>query len=346
MRLTVRTTPAGVNGRGPLRLDWSATSSTAERQVGYEIEAAPTPEFAAGVQGTGPVAGAGQLDVVAPGGPLRSREVRYLRVRVATDAGWSDWSEPATVEAGLLAPADWQAGAVTLPDDPGARQQSPAPLLRKVFELPGGAPPGPAARHLSRRARGRVNGVRVGDHLLDPGWTAYRQRLLVTSHDVTDLLAAGANVLAGRLGDGWYRGRLGLDPQDDRCRYGRQLGLLAQLEIELPDGSTVTVGTDESWRASTGEVGSADLYDGCRSTCGTAGGLGPARVRRLRVGAGRGRPARPGDPAAAGGAAGPAWCDLPAERSVAPGGASASTPVRTSLGVVRLTHPRPAPATP
>jgi len=263
VRLTVRSTPAGVSGRGPLRLDWSVTSSTAERQVGYEIEAAPTPEFAAGVQGTGPVAGAGQLDVVAPGGPLRSREVRHLRVRVATDAGWSDWSEPATVEAGLLAPADWQAVAVTLPDDPGARQQSPVPLLRRAFELP--AAPRRARLHVTSLGVHEVslNGVRVGDHLLDPGWTAYRQRLLVTSHDVTGLLAAGVNVLAGRLGDGWYRGRLGWDPQEDRCRYGRQVGLLAQLEIELPDGSRVTVGTDESWRAATGEVRSADLYDGC-----------------------------------------------------------------------------------
>jgi alpha-L-rhamnosidase len=263
VRLTVRATPAGVTGTGPLRLDWSVTSSTADRQVGYEVEAAATLEFGAGVRGTGPVAGADQLDVTAPGGPLLSREVRHLRVRVATDAGWSQWSEPATVEAGLLAPADWQAVAVTLPDDPGAREQSPVPLLRKAFALP--AAPRRARLHVSSLGVHEVslNGVRIGDHLLDPGWTAYRQRLLVTSHDVTDLLAAGPNVLAGRIGDGWYRGRLGWDPQEDRCRYGRQVGLLAQLEVELPDGSTVTVGTDGTWRASTGEVRSADLYDGC-----------------------------------------------------------------------------------
>ena len=93
VHVTVRTTPPGVTGRGPLRLDWSVTSSTAGRQVGYEIQAAPTQDFAAGVEGTGPVAGADQLDVTAPGGPLRSREVRHLRVRVATDAGLSAWSE-------------------------------------------------------------------------------------------------------------------------------------------------------------------------------------------------------------------------------------------------------------
>ena len=70
-------------------------------------------------------------------------------------------------------------------------------------------------------------------------------------------------MLAGVLGDGWYRGRIGWDPEDDRGRYGRQLGLLAQLEVELADGGTIVVATDENWRASTGEIRSADHYDGC-----------------------------------------------------------------------------------
>jgi alpha-L-rhamnosidase len=259
----VRWTPDAVAGRGPLRLDWSVTSTSSTTQVGYEIQAAATTAFDAGVHTTGPVPGPDQLDVAAPGGPLRSREVRHLRVRVATGAGWSAWSEPATVTAGLLGAADWQAVAVTLPDDPGRRAQAPSPLLRKGFRLPAA----PVRARLHATSLGvhdlRINGTRVGDHLLDPGWTAYGQRLLVTSHDVTGLLAAGANVLAGVLGDGWYRGRLGWDPQEDRCRYGREVGLLAQLEVELADGSTVTVGTDGSWRASTGEIRSADLYDGC-----------------------------------------------------------------------------------
>jgi alpha-L-rhamnosidase len=338
VRLTVRSTSAGVTGRGPLRLDWSVTSSTADRQLGYEVQAAPTPEFAAGIDSTGPVAGADQLDVTAPGGRLLSREVRHLRVRVATDAGWSEWSEPATVEAGLLAPADWQAVAVTLPDDPGAREQSPVPLLRNAFELP--AAPRRARLHVTSLGvhEVSVNGVRVGDHLLDPGWTAYRQRLLVTSHDVTDLLTAGPNVLGGRVGDGWYRGRLGWDPQEDRCRYGRQVGLLAQLEIELPDGSTRTVGTDATWRASTGEIRSADLYDGCavdlrhrRPGWDRPGyddsGWTPAAVVPLDPAILRPRVAPPVRVVRT----------FRAERSVAPGGAVRLDAGQNVAGVVRLT---------
>ncbi len=259
----VRATPEGRAGRAPLRLDWRVASTTGSRQVAYEIQASRDPSFGAGVLGTGPVEDSRQLDVVAPGGPLRSRETRHLRVRVATEAGWSPWSGVTTVEAGLLAITDWTAVAVTLPDDPGARMQSPVPLLRKAFRL--AATPRRARLHVTSLGvhEVRLNGVRVGDHLLDPGWTAYQRRLVAVTHDVTGLLAEGDNVLAGLLGDGWYRGRLGWDPQEDRCRYGRQVALLAQLEVELADGSIVTVVTDDTWRASTGEIRSADLYDGC-----------------------------------------------------------------------------------
>jgi alpha-L-rhamnosidase len=261
--LAVRRSPAGLGGRSPLRVDWSIESTSSDRQLAYELQSAPTPGFDEGVVGTGPVEGSGQLDVVAPGGLLRSREVRHLRVRVATESGWSAWSTPATVEAGLLSADDWTASAVTLPDDPGVREQSPSPLLRKTFPLP--APPVRARLHVTSLGvhEVRINGARVGDDLLDPGWTAYDERLLVTTHNVTRLLNEGENVLGGLLGDGWYRGRLGSRPDDNRRRYGDQLGLLAQLEIQLSDGSTVTVATDDTWRASTAEIRSADLYDGC-----------------------------------------------------------------------------------
>jgi alpha-L-rhamnosidase len=272
--LAARPSPDGLAGRAPLRLDWSiaagrsaadpaAGTDTPTRQVAYEVQTAPTATFDRAVESTGIREDPGQLAVEAPGGPLRSREVRYLRVRVATERGWSAWSGPHRVEAGLLHPQDWSATAITLPDDPGARAQSPVPLLRRAFVLP--ATPVRARLYVTSLGvhEVRINGVRVGDHLLDPGWTPYHERLLVTTHDVTDLLVAGRNVVAGRLGDGWYRGRLGFDPGNDRGRYGDRLGLLAQLEVELPDGTALTVATDGTWRASTGEIRAADLYDGC-----------------------------------------------------------------------------------
>ncbi len=71
----------------------------------------------------------------------------------------------------------------------------------------------------------------------------------------------GRNAIGAILGDGWYRGRLG--PHGGRRNiYGNRLALLAQLEVEHTDGTTTVVDTDESWRAATGPILAADLYDG------------------------------------------------------------------------------------
>ncbi len=107
-----------------------------------------------------------------------------------------------------------------------------------------------------------INGHQVSDDLLSPGWTPYDERLLSDTYDVTALLRPGSNVIAAALGDGWYRGRLGWNPDGDRAHYGTELGLIAQLEIELADGSTQRVVSDGTWRSSIGEIRRADLYDG------------------------------------------------------------------------------------
>ena len=54
-----------------------------------------------------------------------------------------------------------------------------------------------------------LNGQRVGDHVLAPGWTSYHHRLRYQTFDVTALLRTGDNAIGARLADGWYRGRLG-----------------------------------------------------------------------------------------------------------------------------------------
>ena len=87
-----------------------------------------------------------------------------------------------------------------------------------------------------------INGQPVTDELLNPGWSSYDHRLLAATYDVTALLSFGRNVVSGALGDGWYRGPLGRDPAGgDRARYGTDLGLIAQLEIELTDESLIRV---------------------------------------------------------------------------------------------------------
>ena len=91
-----------------------------------------------------------------------------------------------------------------------------------------------------------INGRPVSDDLLAPGWTPYRHRLLADTYDVTRLLTPGRNAIGAVLGDGWYRGRLGWDAADDRCRYGRaaRAARPARDRLRRRDAPVVAIGPE------------------------------------------------------------------------------------------------------
>jgi alpha-L-rhamnosidase len=243
------------------RLSWSLASDRPDLlQHAYEVQVAADRSFSGAVFG-----GEVESDVVTdhpwPAEPLRSREVRYWRVRVRTDLGWTAWSQPARVEAALLDGMDWTARPVHVPSDRGRSSPGPVPLLRREFALP--AEPVSARLYVTSLGvhRTAVNGRPVSDELLEPGWTSYPNRLLYATYDVTGLLVPGRNAVSAAVGDGWYRGHLTW--HKNRNIYGDTSALLAQLEVTLADGSTVTVVTDDQWRGGYGDLRAADLYDGC-----------------------------------------------------------------------------------
>ncbi|MFC8596927.1 family 78 glycoside hydrolase catalytic domain [Isoptericola sp. NPDC057191] len=243
----------GIGTAAP-RLSWTRTGDGGV-QRGYEVRLRTADGATEVGHGTGP----DQVLVPWPFRALRSRERVRVEVRAQTDAGWSPWSDPLELEAGLLAPADVEARFVS-PRDVGGLDGG-AVVLARELELAG---PVSSAR-LYVTAHGVydawIGGRRVGDHLLDPGWTAYDARLRYQTYDVTEhLRAPGAHRLAVGLGNGWYRGQLTWTHQRDS--YGDRLALLAQLEITYADGRRQTVVTDESWRAGTTGVLADDLYDG------------------------------------------------------------------------------------
>lgn len=85
-----------------------------------------------------------------------------------------------------------------------------------------------------------VNGVRVGDGYLAPGWTSYNKTLQVQEYDITPLVQEGENVLSLTVGEGWYRGPLTWEKKCDT--YGKQTGVCADLAA---DGKNI-LSTDES----------------------------------------------------------------------------------------------------
>ncbi|MCP1415570.1 glycoside hydrolase family 78 protein [Paenarthrobacter sp. A20] len=198
-----------------------------------------------------------------PRQPLTSRERIGLQVRVwgHGEESPSAWSEELACEAGLLIPTDWTAKAVSPEWSEDLDSDQPVALLRRSFEVPAGV----ESARLYVTAHGtyevEINGQKVGEEVLAPGWTKYDQRLRYSTFDVTDHIVAGENVLGAWLADGWYRGRIGFKG-GTRNVYGQERALLAQLELTYNDGTLETVGTDETWKASPSPIVLASFYDG------------------------------------------------------------------------------------
>ena len=153
-------------------------------------------------------------------------------------------------------PERWAASWIDpeLPHDRERRQV--ASVLRRRFTLDR---TGNAVLHITCHGlyEAVLNGQRVGDFVLAPGTGDYHKRLCVQAYDVSDLVRKGENELLVTLGDGWYRGSVGIDGL--RNFYGEDLALLCQLEIDgIP-----AVCSDGSWEASqNGPTRENDLQQG------------------------------------------------------------------------------------
>jgi alpha-L-rhamnosidase len=106
-----------------------------------------------------------------------------------------------------------------------------------------------------------LNGKRVGDDVLSPGWTDYRELVKYQTYDVTAQLMAGKNALGALLAPGWYSAPLQWFQQPNN--YGNTPpALRAQLRIEHADGSVEWVVADPSWQANTSYILHSEIYDG------------------------------------------------------------------------------------
>ena len=184
----------------------------------------------------------------------------YWNVRV-----WDEQGHPcapsatASFETAKFAPSDWSATWIT---DHKDKEFEPAPLFRKSFPI----------RQEIKDARLYVasagyhelflNGKRVGDSYLEPGYTHFDKRILYVTHDVTSLLESGDNVIAVVLGNGWYNEQSVAVWNFHEARWRDRPRLLCELRVTYTDGTAEVIGSDSTWKTSIGAYLYNNLYSG------------------------------------------------------------------------------------
>ncbi|MBT2599361.1 MULTISPECIES: alpha-L-rhamnosidase [unclassified Oceanobacillus] len=190
-----------------------------------------------------------------PNVTLEPRTRYYWKVTVWGDTGDFVTSDIAWFETGKM-DEQWQAKWITPKLDKEIH-----PLMRKSFHFDKEIESariyisGLGIYHLE------MNGEKVGDEYLAPGFHAYNYWLQYQTFDVTSQLKQGENAIGVMLGNGWYKGRFGFDGEFYEL-FGDQFALIAELHVTLKDGTTSIIKTDDTWKCTKSPIAFSGIYDG------------------------------------------------------------------------------------
>lgn len=249
--------PAGIDAAHP-RFSWQLSDTKRNiQQTAYEVNVTAGKET---VWSSGKINTNQSVQVDYAGKELQSGKKYNWKVRVWDNHGSvSAWSKPAIFQMAFLHTSDWKAKWIT----PGYKEDSvkqPSPLFRKEFNSAKKISSATAFITSHGLYEAKINGQRIGDAYLTPGWTSYNKRLQYQVYDVTSLVKKGSNAIGVTLGNGWYRGTIGYSNSINV--YGKDIALLFQLDITFSDGSAISVSSDDTWKTSTGSIRYSDIYNG------------------------------------------------------------------------------------
>jgi len=259
LRCEYRENPLGIDVAKP-RLNWIIKSGQrGEMQTAYEVLVASSQELLFRNEGnlwtSGKVLSDQSVHVEYQGKPLESMDQCWWKVRIwDKDGKPSNWSQPATWTMGLLNPEDWKAKWI------GSEKEYPSLMLRRDFSIKPGMRRATVAVCGLGQYEMTINGAKVSEDVLTPGWTKYNKTILYDVYDITSYLNSGNNTVGFFLGNGMYNVAGG--------RYAKFIGsfgpqkVIAQVRMEFEDGTTETLITNEQWRVHFGPVTFTCVYGG------------------------------------------------------------------------------------
>jgi alpha-L-rhamnosidase len=277
--------PIGLETATP-RFGWVLKSSLrGQKQTAYQLLVASDEKNLqkenSDVWDSGRIESAQSVHVLYQGKPLNNHSTYFWQVRVWDKENVAtEYSKPGRIEIAFLGNASWDAkwigkGAGQQPDNEkgylsSATEQSfptdtvrhdgHSTLLRKAFKISKEIKSakvyvcGLGLYELS------LNGNKVGNAVLAPAKTLYSEQVLYDTFDVTEYLKTGGNAFGIMLGNGWF------NPYKKwwswRMQWFGSKRAIMQMNLEYTDGSSETISTDKSWKASTGPVTYSCIYDG------------------------------------------------------------------------------------
>ncbi len=264
--------PLGIDAVHP-RFSWKTTATTETNviQKAYQILVSSSAEKLANndadIWNSGKVSSAEQLWIPFVGIELKTNGKYFWKVKIWTNKGESNWSEPAFWSMGILEETEWKAQWIGLDkampwDDETYYSRLSVRYLRKEF---------PAKKEIKRATvhitglgvyELYLNGQRVGNQVLAQAPTDYNKTVLYNTYDVTSLVQKGQNAVGIALGTGrYYNMRQTYKPWKVPT-YGYPKTRM-MLILEYTDGTTETVATKDNWKLNAdGPVRSNNEYNG------------------------------------------------------------------------------------
>ncbi len=268
LRCEYLSNPLSVDAATP-RLSWVPQSNQRGwRQSAYRVQVASSAQKlgnGADLWDSGKVKSAQTLGVRYAGKPLQSGTRCFWRVQVWDSKDQAlPVSAPSFWQMGLLRQSDWRAQWISAQTPRDVKVDGltlpPVPMLRKMFTV--SKPLARATMWVSARGlyEMRLNGAKVGDRMMAPGWTDTNTRIQYQAYDVKAQLKPGVNAVGALLGDGWYSGYVGFGKQNHH--YGHDVALKMQMQVRYIDGTTQTVVSDPSWQGASGPMVYSDMLMG------------------------------------------------------------------------------------
>ncbi|GAA4206308.1 glycoside hydrolase family 78 protein [Pedobacter jeongneungensis] len=218
------------------------------------------------------------IQITYKGAKLLPAKTYYWKLRVWDNyANGSEWSNTATWQMGLINPADWKkarwiayekipdSNVNVLPTD-GKKDKYNAnnvlPMFRKNFVVTKTIKKATAFISGLGQYEMSLNGEKVGDDFLAPGWTKYDKEALYVTYDVTKQLKKGENAIGVMLGNGFYY----IPPVKERYRklkvaFGYPK-MICRVLVEYTDGTSINVVSDQSWKTAPSPVTFSGIYGG------------------------------------------------------------------------------------